>query len=348
MFNNVITFRLFGLNTKPEEMNKALENRRAKDPDKNQRISYGFDSPFGQTSNEVLHSVMGYHRTLYVESKRSLTKSAVDARVEDECAQYQKKHKDVPSKNEIKDIRHNVIAEMLPGAFIERKKIEVIFHSQSSLLFINVATFKKASLIAADLTSVLKCKAVPLAVNHSPTSCMTNWALESPPQDIQLGENFELIDTLDKSSNEKGTFKSSSMHNKNIQNLLFDGMQIQYIDVIWKDITALRVTAGLTLKSIKMLDTSAYADQSDDDSERAIQDRLLIMQGHILHDFITALVVWFGGEPDYSEELAAQELLKKRWDEEEAKINSTDGKQEVQTDMFEAPQEPELEQKGAA
>jgi len=171
-----------------------------------------------------------------------------------ESAEYRK-----VGKREKKEIKDEVIKELLPRALPRNTNTVAYIDIKNNLLAVNTSSRDKAedivSLLRNDLGDL---RASPAGLNAAPGLFLTKWLTTRVlPLGFQLGADCRLIyDT------ESVTCAQLDLLSDDIHSLVKRYKEVKYLELIWRDRLSFVLDAGFGIRRIKFLDTEE-GDSSD-------------------------------------------------------------------------------------
>ena len=297
-FKNLAIYRLteaFALS--PSELEEKMDSMRFKPCAGHEEFSYGWTSPLGRGSDQLIHQSNGFIMLCATKEEKVLPSSVINEMVADQIAAKEEQEARKLSKKERTDIKDEIIFELLPRAFSFSKKTFAYIDPKGGWLIVDAASAKKAE----DLISYLRknlgsLPLVPISTKEKPVSTMTQWLLTNEtPADVLVEDECEL-----RSPEEAGGIircKRQDLAAPEIKNHLDTGKQVIKLAVSWSDRLSFIVDENLSIKRLKFLELiqDQVADTESDSAEEQFDVDFTIMSQE-LSAFLPRLLELFGGE----------------------------------------------------
>lgn len=297
-FKNLALFRLteaFALT--PDELQEKLEQMAFRPCGSHEEFAFGWTSPMGKSSEQLVHSANGFLMLCGKKEERVLPASVVNEMLQNKIVELEEQQGRKLSKKERTALKDELIFELLPRAFTFSTKTYAYIDPVGSWLIVDSASTKKAEDL---LSSLRKClgslPAVPLNTVNKPINVMTDW-LYNPidvPDDIYIEEECEL-----KAHEDDGGIvrcKHQDLRTSEVENHLDAGKQVTKLAVNWADKLSFVLDENLAVKRLKFLDL--IQDQVADievNSEAEAFDADFSIMSLELANFLPRLVAVFGG-----------------------------------------------------
>jgi len=297
-FKNLAIYRLTEAFTlSPAELEEKMDSMRFKSCAGHEEFSYGWTSPLGRSSDQLIHQSNGFMMLCATKEEKVLPSSVINEMVADKIAAKEDQEARKLSKKERTDIKDEIIFELLPRAFSFSKKTFAYIDPKGGWLIVDAASAKKAE----DLISYLRknlgsLPLVPVSTKEKPVSTMTQWLLTNEtPADVLVEDECEL-----RSPEEAGGIircKRQDLAAPEIKNHLDTGKQVIKLAVSWSDRLSFIVDENLSIKRLKFLELiqDQVADTESDSAEEQFDVDFTIMSQE-LSAFLPRLLELFGGE----------------------------------------------------
>jgi recombination associated protein RdgC len=296
-FKNLMIFQLTeNFTLTPDELQEKLERVAFRPCGSHEEFTFGWTSPLGKSSEQLVHSANGFLMVCIKKEERVLPASVVNEMMLAKILETEEREGRKLSKKERTALKDELIFELLPRAFTFSTKTYAYIDVKGGWLVVDSASSNKAE----DLLSLLrKClgslPAVPLNTVNKPIAAMTNWLIENDcPGDISVEDECEL-----KSPEEEGGIVRCKRHDlwsEEITNHLEAGKQVTKLALNWSDRISFILDENLAVKRLRFLDliqdqvvdieTTSEAEQFDADFS------IMSLE---LANFIPRLVGLFGG-----------------------------------------------------
>ena len=297
-FKNLCVFRLTEAFTlPPEELEQKLEAISFRPCGLHEESSFGWTSPLGKSSHQLVHGANGFLMLCGKKEERVLPAAVVNELVQEKILEKEEQRARKLSKKERTEIKDELIFELLPKAFTFSRNIYAYIDPKGGWLVVDAASAKSAE----DLLSLLrKClgslPAVPLNTIEKPATTMTHWLLNNQaPDDITIEDECEL-----RSPEEAGGIircKRQDLTLPEIKNHLDTGKEVIKLAVSWADRISFIIDENLSIKRLRFLDLiqDQAADIETGDEAAQFDVDFSIMSAE-LANFLPRLMELFGGE----------------------------------------------------
>ncbi len=297
-FKNLSIFRLTEQFTlAPADLEQKLEQMAFRPCGSHEESTFGWTSPLGKSSAQLVHSSNGFLMVCGKKEERVLPASVVNEMTQEKIAETEEQQGRKLSKKERTDIKDELIFELLPRAFTFSNKTYAYIDPKGGWLVVDAASVKKAEDL---LSSLRKClgslPAVPLNTIEKPAKVMTEWLINNQaPDDITIEDECEL-----RAPEEEGGIVRCKRHDLSlpeIKNHLDTGKEVIKLAVSWADRLAFVIDETLAVKRLKFLDL--IQDQVTDietNSEAEQFDVDFSIMSLELANFLPRLLDLFGGE----------------------------------------------------
>ncbi|MBE0468739.1 MAG: recombination-associated protein RdgC [Methyloprofundus sp.] len=297
-FKNLAIYRLTEAFTlSPAELEEKMDSMRFKPCAGHEEFSYGWTSPLGRSSDQLIHQSNGFIMLCATKEEKVLPSSVINEMVADQIAAKEDQEARKLSKKERTDIKDEIIFELLPRAFSFSKKTFAYIDPKGGWLIVDAASTKKAE----DLISYLRknlgsLPLVPVSTKEKPVSTMTQWLLSNEtPADVLIEDECEL-----RSPEEAGGIIRCKRHDlaaPEIKNHLDTGKQVIKLAISWSDRLSFIIDENLSIKRLKFLELiqDQVADTESNGAEEQFDVDFTIMSQE-LSAFLPRLLELFGGE----------------------------------------------------
>jgi len=297
-FKNLSIFRLTeDFTLAPADLELKLEQMAFRPCGSHEEFTFGWTSPLGKSSEQLVHSANGFLMLCGKKEERVLPASVVNEMMQDKILETEEQQGRKLSKKERTAIKDELIFELLPRAFTFSNKTYAYIDPKGGWLIVDAASAKKAEDL---LSSLRKCldslPAVPLNTIEKPVKVMTEWLVNNQaPDDITIEDECEL-----RSPEEEGGIIRCKRHDLSlpeIKNHLDTGKEVIKLAVNWADRISFIIDENLAVKRLKFLDL--IQDQVSDintDSEAEQFDVDFSIMSLELANFLPRLLELFGGE----------------------------------------------------
>ncbi|RIZ69220.1 MAG: recombination-associated protein RdgC [Methylococcales bacterium] len=297
-FKNLSIFHLSEAFTlSPAELEQQLESLAFRPCGPHQELTFGWTSPLGKSSQQLVHATNGFMMLCLKKEERLLPTTVVNEVVQEKILEKEQQQARKLSKKERAEIKDEIIFDLLPKAFTFSRKVYAYIDPKDGWLIVDAASAKNAedllSLLRKSLTSL---PAIPLNTLGKPATIMTEWLLNSKaPDDISIEDECEL-----RSPEEQGGIIRCKRHDlalPEIKNHLDIGKEVIKLAVSWADRISFIVDENLSIKRLRFLDLiqDKVMDIETNDEAAQFDVDFSIMSAE-LANFIPRLLELFGGE----------------------------------------------------
>jgi recombination associated protein RdgC len=297
-FKNLSIFRLTEEFTlAPADLELKLEQMAFRPCGSHEEFTFGWTSPIGKSSEQLVHSANGFLMVCGKKEERVLPASVVNEMMQEKIAETEEQQGRKLSKKERTEIKDELIFELLPRAFTFSNKTYAYIDPKGGWLIIDSASAKKAEDLLSNLRKTLgSLPAVPLNTIEKPVKVMTEWLVNNKtPDDLTVENECEL-----RAPEEEGGIIRCKRHDLSlpeIKNHLDTGKEVIKLAVNWADRLSFIIDENLAVKRLKFLDLiqDQVAD-IDSDSEAERFDVDFSIMSLELANFVPRLLELFGGE----------------------------------------------------
>ena len=278
-----------------EAFKSGLSRQLAQGCPKDRTLAFGWESPFGQASEELVASTSGVHLFSFAVSSRLLPQDVIKQTVADRVIEIESRQGVPVSKKEQRRLMDEVHFELLPKAFVQKKKLPLIWDSESNLLMVGGT---QSSLLDSLITCWTYClpgwRIKPIDTQTGVQRLLTQWQKnDSPmPSIFQWGDACQLIDPQDKYCSIR--FTGNELTGQSVKQPIADGMMVKQAALQWHDKLKFVLSEGLQVSQIKTLDVESEAEQGQSSQERLMMD--LALMGPMLRLCVQDLIEASGGE----------------------------------------------------
>ncbi|MDC9728590.1 MAG: recombination-associated protein RdgC [Methyloprofundus sp.] len=297
-FKNLAIYRLTeSFSLSPTELEEKLDSMRFAPCTGHSESSYGWTSPLGKSSEQLIHQANGFMMLCATKEEKVLPSSVVNEMLADTIAQKEEQEARKLSKKERSDIKDDLIFDLLPRAFSFSKRTFAYIDPKGGWLVVDAASAKKAEELISFLRKNLgSLPVVPVSTKEKPVSTMTQWLLNNEsPTDLLIEDECEL-----RAPEESGGIircKRQDLAAPEIKNHLDTGKQVIKLALSWSDRLSFVLDENLSVKRLKFLDLvqDQVADTESDSAEDQFDVDFTIMSQE-LSGFLPRLLDLFGGE----------------------------------------------------
>ncbi len=194
--------------------------------------------------------------------------------------------------------REQVYEELLPRAFVRRKRVDMWIDIAAGLIAVNCTTAVMAERMLDLLRQTLgSLKVTPLAVAVPPTQVMTTWLKSGEiPEGVALGESA----TLSAPGGEDGTMsvKAFDLRGEEVSIALDHGRLVTVLEMGIEGVASFKLHDDMTIKRLSfadaVVDEAHAADDDEDATVRTATDFAIMAQA--MAPAIQQLIGYMGGE----------------------------------------------------
>lgn len=298
-FKNLTLFRFtepFTLS--PTEVEEKLQAMPFKPCGNHQEASFGWTSPVGKLSEQLIHTSNGYIMLCAKREEKVLPAAVISEMVQEKIQEIEDRENRKLSKKDRTAIKDEVMFDLLPKAFRFSRKTYAYLDPKGGWLVVDAASAKKAEDLLSNLRKCLGSLPVtpPLTVTK-PIIRLTQWLFsdELPPSDIKIEDECEL-----RAPEEAGGIVRCKRHDLSlpeIKNHLDTGKQVIKLAISWDDRISFVIDENLGVKRLKFLELvqDQVADTAAEDEIERFDVDFSIMSAE-LANFLPRLLELFDGE----------------------------------------------------
>jgi len=219
-----------------------------------QEESSGWVPPRGEAHGPMLEAVGGQWIARFMTETRSVPGAAVRRAVDLRVKQVEESTGRKPGRKEKKEIKTDVVHELLPMAFPKQGAVTVWIDPAKGLLVLDTASASRADSVVTALVKALEGFAVSL-VNTAiaPASAMAGWlSSQEAPQGFTVDREVELRSTDE--SKAVVRYGNHALDIDEVRQHVADGKRPTRLALTWGDRVSFQLTEGFTLRKIQFLD----------------------------------------------------------------------------------------------
>jgi len=255
----------------------------------------GWTTPLGKYGDQLVHATNGKLMLCMRREDRILPATVIRESVQekvDEIEATQSRNVGRKEKNEIKE---EVIVDLLPRAFTKSTLSYAYIDPKNNWIIVDSSTAGKAEeVIGLIRESLGSFKVKPLSVNNAPSAMMTDWVKNTPPADLQISDECELKEPVEKGGIIR--IRGVDLGSKEVLQHLDSGKVVSKLALEWQERIACVLVEDLSIKRLKFMDLvmeEAAGIEADDEVMRFDADFALMSLE--LSRFIPALGEYLGG-----------------------------------------------------
>jgi recombination associated protein RdgC len=295
-FKNLMIYRVL----KPLDLNAmqdmAGQRRPARPCMHGETSTLGWWPPLGRRGSLYQHTVMGRTMLCARKYEKVIPSPAVNEKVDAKAYELEQSEERPVGRNERKQIKEAVIAEMLPNVPEKPRDTYLYYDALGQLLIIDTSSENQATEILGMLRDTLgELHVKPFTTAASPRTVMTRWLYDGIDQPFTLGDSAVLDDPHEEGS--KATFAHHELSDETIRAHLDSGMQVAKLAIEYDERIECMVDDGLTVT--RLVFKEIVKQELDDVETETEADRFdadfALMAGELAR-LVDALVEVFGGE----------------------------------------------------
>lgn len=258
--------------------------------------SYGWAPPRGQAHGALVELVAGQRILRFMHESKAVPGSVVKRRLEERCTQIEQKEGRKPGRKESRELRDEIVQELLPMAFARTSSMLVWLDLANGRLVLDCASQGKADTLVTALVQCLAGLQVSLLNTQvSPQAAMTQWLSGSAdewPEHFAPGHEVEL-----KSGDEMNSVVKFTRHpldDEEMKRHIAQGKLPTKLALDWDGRVNFVLTEGTQLKKVAFLD-GVFEEQAGAEDNGGFDSDVAIATGE-LAALITDLTTALGGE----------------------------------------------------
>ena len=255
MFKNLLVYRLA-----PEwsadllALEAGLDKLRFVPCGATQPLSLGWVPPRGNPHGLLVESIGGHWLLKLTTERKVLPGAVVKRRTDELAARIEQETGRKPGKKQTKELKEQVVQELLPMAFTKQSSTWVWLDPEARFMMVDAASPGKADEVITALVKVADGLAVlPLHTAMSAGAAMTDWlATGEPPSLFTVDRDCEL-----KSADEMKSVVRYARHPLDIEEVrqhIADGKLPTKLALTWEARVSLLLTDTMQLKKLQFLD----------------------------------------------------------------------------------------------
>jgi recombination associated protein RdgC len=255
LFKNLIVYRIGpGWAANSAELEAGLEKMVFVECGATQPVSAGWAPPRGVAHAPLLESVGGQWLMKLVVEQRVVPSAVVKRRVDERAAQIEQATGRKPGKKQQKELKEEVLLDLLPQAFTKQAAIRVWLNPKDRLLMIDASSPAKADDVVTHLVKAADGLALtPLHTAQSPAAAMSEWLTTGePPAGFSVDRECEL-----KSPDETKSAVRYARHALDIDEVrqhIAGGKVPTQLALTWQGRVSLLLTESMQVKKIAFLE----------------------------------------------------------------------------------------------
>ena len=247
------------------QLNEALATNPEHEPAASQWRALGFSPYSSKVSEELVWSgANGVNLFSLMIHERALTAATIREEVLKRGATIEEREGRKPYRNEYAQLKDEVIAELLPRAFIKHRRINALVIND--LLVVGASTAKLAEDFLCVLREAMNGLSIrPLSTQMPPAEWMARLMRENRLEDIRVSDSAKLANTV----KDTVSFKGINLSDDEPQLYLDTGFAPKELALMLGHDLAFKLTDTLIFKGLKFSDTLLTGAHADADGDLA-------------------------------------------------------------------------------
>ena len=296
MFKNAIIYRIAdGWTSDIIDMEVALGRQVFQPCGATQEKSAGWVPPRGADHGALVEVVAGQRILKFQIERKAVPASAINRKLGERVAQIEQNEGRKPGRKEQRELKDEILLELLPHAFPKISSILVWFDLEHARLVLDCSSQSNADKVISALVQCLPGLGVSLLNTQvTPQAAMTQWLVGEPdqwPAPFAAGRHVELHSGDEMKSVVK--FDRHHLEDEQMRMHISQGKLPTKLAMDWDGRVSFVLTEGLQLRKIKFLDAVFDGQKAED--EGGFDADVAIATGE-LSALITDLIRALGGE----------------------------------------------------
>ena len=234
--------------------------------------SRGFVPPMGQDAEAYTHRVGDALWLTVGGEDRLLPAAVVNDLLGKKLVAMEEKEGRKPGGRARRRLKEDLIAELLPRAFVRPSRTEVMLDLRNGLCIVDTSSRKAAEAAVGEIRNALgSFPALPLNAEVAPRAVLTGWIAGDPlPDGLTLGDECELRDPVDGGAVVK--CQRQALQADEIAHHLEAGKQVARLALTLDDHLSFVLGEDLVIRKLKFLDGAVEQLESTERVLRPAQD----------------------------------------------------------------------------
>lgn len=294
VFKNVIVYRIApGWSATLEQLEEGLDKARFAPCGASQERSAGWIEPRGEAHGPLAESVGGQWIAKHMVEAKVVPGSVVKRKLEERRERIEKETGRKPGKKETKELKEDVMLELLPMAFAKQGATLVWIDPEARLLVLGASSQGRADELVTALVDAMPGFAVAqIDTQVTAVAAMSEWLVsQEPPAGFSVDRECEL-----KASDESKAVVRYARHPLDIDEIkehIAQGKLPTKLALTWDERVSFLLTEGMQVKKITFLE--GVFDGTSDQKEDGFDADAAISTGE-LRQMIPDLLEALGGE----------------------------------------------------
>ncbi len=297
MFKNVMVYRIGpDWSATVEQMEEELAKMPFEPCGATQEISMGWVPPRGDKHGALVELVGGHRILRFVIESKGVPGSVIKRHLDERIADIEAKEGRKPGRKESRDLRDEIVHDLLPMAFAKTSTVMVWMDLQTGRLVLDCASQGKADEVITALVKAFDgLQLSALNTQMSPQAAMTAWltgTADDWPAHFAPGREVEL-----KSGDEMNSvvkFTRHHLEDEEMRRHISQGKLPTKLALDWDGRVSFVLTEGTQLKKVAFLD-GVFEDNATAEDGGGFDADVAIATGE-LGALITDLTAALGGE----------------------------------------------------
>ena len=294
MFKNVIVYRIGpGWEPSLEQLEENLGKNRFMPCGATQERSAGWVEPRGEANGPLAESVAGQWILKYAVEAKVVPGPVIKRKLEEKVVQIEKATGRKPGKKESKELKEDVLLELLPMAFTKQGATPVWIDPEARLLVVGASSQGRADELVTALVEAAPGLAVSLVnTNVTAVASMSEWLVsQEPPAGFSVDRECEL-----KAADESKAvvrYARPALDIDEVREHIAQGKLPTRLAMTWDERVSFLLTEGMQIKKITFLE--GVFDGTSSQKEDGFDADAAISTGE-LQKLIPDLLEALGGE----------------------------------------------------
>ena len=291
MFKNAIAYSFVpGFRINPE----LLERRPARECAALEAATDGFVAPCQHSTANLVHHVAGYSLICWQTEDKILPGSVVEEAVEEKVAEIERTQGRRVGRKERKEIKEICIDELLPRAFVQKRRTFALHDRVRGLFVIDTSSPARAEKLLEALRKTLEVAPMSeLQTEASPSAMMAAWiAAGDAPYGMTIDDECLLEGASD--AKEQVRYARTSAQAEDVRQRVAHGFLPRQLGMTWNDKVSFVLSSELHLRRLSFLDIAKIAADPFEDEAQRFDSEVTIAAGETTA-LIERMVEHFGG-----------------------------------------------------
>lgn len=263
-----------------DHLNAALQGEALKPIGAMELFRWGFVPALGEAYAHRVGNAC--HITLGGEEKL-LPAAVVNDLLRKKLAEVEEREGRSPGGRARKRIKEQLIAELLPRAFVQPCRLDAWFDFDRNFIAVDTSSRRASELLVSSVrVATGSFPALPLNAETAPRAILTGWLAGEPlPAGLSLGDECELRDPSDKGAVVK--VQHLELAASEVQQHLEAGRQCTRLALVLDDHVSFVLGEDLVIRKLRFLDGAVEALESSerDDLNAELDARFALMAGEV-------------------------------------------------------------------